>query len=94
MNDLLRLLLQQPSEGEQTGLLATFILSFAVGVASVGAVYRLLVTDTARAQDPPRADRATMWDEARAYESPMSEQTPFRLAMMLIRYAFRRGNHD
>lgn len=93
MNTDLSLLLRLPSEGLQTSLAALLVLAFGTGVATVGALHRLLLERWATWQNRP-GPRALGLGESAAQEAWRDEALNASLlgmVVLLVRCAFERG---
>lgn len=87
--EMLTVLFHRPPECLQTCLAAILVLSFGTGVASVGALYRLVHARLISEAHPPRAVAAA----DRTQDLLIRDASVFGLVALLTRYAlFRRPN--
>lgn len=89
--DLPALLLHVPLESVQTGLAAVAVLAFGVGVATVGALYRLIIVRAVSAEVHERVARAAGWAGEHAQDLAVVDASALRLIALLVRYALSRG---
>lgn len=93
MNSDVPPLLQLPSEGVQTCLAALLVLAFGTGVASVGALHRLVLTRWAasRGRAWPRALGLGEAAEEEAWRREVLETSALGMIVLLVRCALGRG---
>lgn len=93
MNSDVPPLLQLPSEGVQTCLAALLVLAFGTGVATVGALHRLVLARWAawRRRPGPRALGLGEAAEEEAWRREALETTALGMIVLLLRCALGRG---
>jgi len=88
-------LLKLPSEGVLTCLAVLLVLAFGTGVATAGALHRLLLALWAAWQGRPWPQALGLGGSAeeQAWRREVLEATVLEMVVLLVRCALRRGPH-
>ncbi len=92
-HDLLDLLFRRPGEGVQTCLVVTLGLAFALGIASVGALYRFVLLRSLNERAHPLAARGAERGDELALGADASPAAAVSFVLLLLRSAFWGRRH-